>query len=81
MLSDLAALTPPLIVCAAFIIGLIMFLRRQMGPAGKAPEDDDDDTSIPAESGAAPGGERNGDPDGVPQVSSVTGRDSPAGGT
>jgi hypothetical protein len=32
MWQDLAALTPPLIVCAAFIIGLVIFLRRQMGP-------------------------------------------------
>jgi hypothetical protein len=63
MISDLAALTPPLIVCAAFIIGLVMFLRRQMGPAAKAPEADDDDTNIPTESGADPtGGQGNGDP-------------------
>jgi hypothetical protein len=32
MLADLAALTPPLVVCVAFIIGLVIFLRRQMGP-------------------------------------------------
>jgi hypothetical protein len=32
MWQDLAALTPPLIVCVAFIIGLVIFLRRQMGP-------------------------------------------------
>ena len=31
MWQDLAALTPPLIVCAAFIIGLVIFLRREMG--------------------------------------------------
>jgi hypothetical protein len=31
MWQDLAALTPPLIVCVAFIIGLVIFLRRQMG--------------------------------------------------
>ena len=30
MWQDLAALTPPLVVCAAFIIGLAFFLRRQM---------------------------------------------------
>lgn len=30
MWQDLAALTPPLVVCAAFIIGLAMFLRHQM---------------------------------------------------
>jgi hypothetical protein len=31
MWQDLAALTPPLVVCVAFIIGLAIFLRRQMG--------------------------------------------------
>jgi hypothetical protein len=32
MWQDLAALTPPLVVCVAFIIGLVVFLRRQLGP-------------------------------------------------
>jgi hypothetical protein len=32
MWQDLAALTPPLVVCAAFVIGLVIFLRREMGP-------------------------------------------------
>ena len=31
MWQDLAALTPPLVVCVAFLIGLVIFLRRQMG--------------------------------------------------
>ena len=31
MWQDLAALTPPLVVCVAFIIGLVVFLRREMG--------------------------------------------------
>jgi len=31
MWQDLAAVTPPLVVCVAFIIGLVMFLRREMG--------------------------------------------------
>ena len=30
MWQDLAALTPPLVVCVAFLIGLAFFLRRQM---------------------------------------------------
>ncbi len=30
MWQDLAALTPPLVVCAAFLIGLAMLLRHQM---------------------------------------------------
>jgi hypothetical protein len=35
MLRDLAALTPPLVVCGAFLTGLVLFLRRQLGPAGQ----------------------------------------------
>jgi hypothetical protein len=31
MWQDLAALTPPLVVCVAFIIGLVVFLRREIG--------------------------------------------------
>jgi hypothetical protein len=32
MWQDLAALTPPLVVCVAFIVGLVIFLRREMRP-------------------------------------------------
>jgi membrane protein insertase Oxa1/YidC/SpoIIIJ len=32
MWQDLAALTPPLVMCAAVIIGVVFFLRHQMGP-------------------------------------------------
>lgn len=32
MLNDLAALTPPAVVCAAFIVGLVLLLRREMAP-------------------------------------------------
>jgi hypothetical protein len=45
VLQDLAALTPPLVVCAAFLIGLVLFLRRQMG-AGSEPADPDAETDI-----------------------------------
>jgi hypothetical protein len=36
MWQDLAALTPPLVVCVAFIIGVAIFLRRQMAPKRRA---------------------------------------------
>jgi membrane protein insertase Oxa1/YidC/SpoIIIJ len=36
MWQDLAALTPPLVVCVAFLIGLAMFLRSQMAPKRRA---------------------------------------------
>jgi hypothetical protein len=36
MLQDLAALTPPLVVCLAFLIGLALLLRKQMSPKRRA---------------------------------------------
>ena len=42
MLADLEALTPPLIVAAAFLIGLVLFLRRQMSPHGQHADDGDE---------------------------------------
>ena len=58
VLQDLAALTPPLVVCAAFLIGLIMFLRRQMSTGKPAdpdrPADITDDTGNDAAGGAPP---------------------------
>ena len=36
MWPDLAALTPPLVVCAAVLIGVAMLLRREMSPKRKA---------------------------------------------
>ena len=36
MWTDLAALTPPLVVCVAFLIGVAMFLRREMSPKRRA---------------------------------------------
>jgi hypothetical protein len=32
MLQDLAALVPSLVVCAAFLAGVFVLLRREMGP-------------------------------------------------
>jgi membrane protein insertase Oxa1/YidC/SpoIIIJ len=39
MWTDLAALTPPLIVCVAFLIGVVMLLRREMSPKRRAERD------------------------------------------
>ncbi len=36
MWNDLAALTPPLIVCLAFLIGVAWLLRREMSPKRRA---------------------------------------------
>ena len=38
--SDLAALTPPLVVCVAVIIGVAMLLRSQMSPKRRAERDE-----------------------------------------
>jgi hypothetical protein len=54
MLADLEALTPPLIMAAAFLIGLALFLRRQMGPRGEHTDDGDE--------GDITGGASNDDP-------------------
>jgi hypothetical protein len=32
MLTDLADLTPPLVVCVAIIVAVVLVLRHQMGP-------------------------------------------------
>ena len=42
MLADLEALTPPLIMAAAFLFGLGLFLRRQLGPRGREAEEGDE---------------------------------------
>jgi hypothetical protein len=36
MWQDLAALTPPLVVCVAFLIGVGLFLRREMSQKRRA---------------------------------------------
>ena len=48
MLADLEALTPPLIVAVAFLIGVVLSLRRQMSPRGPS-EDDRDEADIGAD--------------------------------
>ena len=40
MWSDLAALTPPLVVCVAFLIGVAWLLRSQMSPKRRARRDE-----------------------------------------
>jgi hypothetical protein len=43
-MADLAALTPPLVVCIAFIVGLVLFLRHQLAPkrhSGTKPRTDE----------------------------------------
>lgn len=39
MFKDLAALTPPAVVCAAFLAGLVLLLRREMAPKRRVRED------------------------------------------
>jgi hypothetical protein len=63
MLADLEALTPPLIVGGAFLIGVVLFLRRQMTPR-RGPEDESADDDIAT-------GTENVDPAAPAQGSSV----------
>lgn len=58
MLSDLAALTPPTVVAVAFLIGVGIFLRRQLGPKQESAEDEQAD-DISGDSGI-PHTERSG---------------------
>jgi hypothetical protein len=39
VLTDLAVLTPPAVVCAALLIAIVAFLRHEMGP--RHPGDDE----------------------------------------
>ena len=60
MIADLEALAPPLIMAAAFLFGLAMFLRRQLGPRnGEAEEGDEADIRGSA-SNADPGDPTHG---------------------
>ena len=51
MLQDLAALTPPAVVCAAFLIGLVLLLRREMAPKRRVREDPGDERDISGNNG------------------------------
>jgi hypothetical protein len=65
--SDLAALTPPFLVCVAFLIAVGAFLRHEMR-RGKSPIDDDDSlddddgSEISAKCSPRPAGENRRDP-------------------
>ena len=51
MLKDLAALTPPAVVCVAFIVGLVLLLRREMAPKRRVREDARRDADISGKNG------------------------------
>lgn len=40
MLKDLSVLTPPLLVCVAFLIGVVAFLRHEMGTSRRRHDQD-----------------------------------------
>jgi hypothetical protein len=67
MLQDLAALTPPLVVCVAFLVGVVLFLRRQMG-ARRRPEQRDGRTDIQDDAGNT----ASSDPEAAPSVDGGT---------
>jgi len=45
VLNDLTVLTPPLLVCAAFLIAVAAFLRHEMGARRHRDQDVSDDIS------------------------------------
>ena len=51
MLQDLAALTPPAVVCVAFLIGLVLLLRREMAPKRRVREAPGDERDISGNNG------------------------------
>lgn len=58
-MADLAALTPPLLVCAAFLVAIGAFIRHEMR-RNKNPADDEDSevsTQISEPDSAGPGDE------------------------
>jgi hypothetical protein len=60
MIADLEALAPPLIMAAAFLFGLAMFLRRQLGPRGRGAEEGDEADIQDSTSNADPGDATHG---------------------
>ena len=60
MIADLEALTPPLIIAAAFLFGLALFLRRQLGPRHRETEDGDEADMRDGGSNADPGDATHG---------------------
>ncbi len=60
MIADLEALTPPLIMAAAFLFGLVFFLRRQLGPRHREAEDRDEADIRDSTSNADPGDAEHG---------------------
>jgi hypothetical protein len=52
-MQDLAVLTPPLLVCAAVIVAIIVFLRHEMGRSGPDESATGDETPASASSARA----------------------------
>jgi hypothetical protein len=56
MLQDLTVLTPPLLMCAAFLVAVVAFLRHEMSASRRrrdqdAPDRISDDGTIPDSAG------------------------------
>jgi hypothetical protein len=48
VVQDLAVLTPSLVVCAAFLAGVVILLRREMAPRRRNREGEGSSEDIPA---------------------------------
>jgi hypothetical protein len=51
LFKDLAALAPPAVVCAAFLAGLVLLLRREMAPKRRVREDAGSEHDISGKNG------------------------------
>jgi hypothetical protein len=60
MLADLEALTPPLIMAVAFLIGLTLFLRRQMSTPDQTADEADETDIVGGAANADPRDARHG---------------------
>ena len=60
MIADLEALAPPLIMAAAFLFGLALFLRRQLGPRRPEAEEGDEGDIRDGAANADPGDATHG---------------------
>ena len=62
MLQDLAALTPPLIVCLAFLVGVGVLVRRELAPRRQARREAVRSEAVPPLPGSGTPGEGSAAP-------------------
>jgi hypothetical protein len=69
-MQELAALTPPLLVCIAFLAGIVFLVRREMAPKRRVREDVDEQPDI-SENKRYMDASASGDPEPSPREDST----------